>query len=77
MSVVQRYVFNDVIYERLVGMKHVTSLKGKDLSDVLVKELSRMQIPWIDVVGKGFDGGSNMSGKDNGMQQKLVEAGAS
>ena len=61
MSVVLRYVFNDVIYERLVGMKHVTSLKGKDLSDILVKELSRMQIPLIDIIGKGFDGCSNMS----------------
>ena len=28
------------------------------------------------MVGKGFDGASNMSGKDNGMQQKLTEAGA-
>ena len=76
MSIVLRYVHEHTIYERVVGLKHVQSLKGKLLSDVLVEELGKHQIPLKDMIGKGFDGASNMSGKDNGMQQKLTEAGA-
>ncbi|XP_063590423.1 zinc finger MYM-type protein 1-like [Penaeus indicus] len=76
MSIVLRYVHEHTIYERVVGLKHVQSLKGKSLSDVLIEELGKHQIPLKDMIGKGFDGASNMSGKDNGMQQKLTEAGA-
>ena len=76
MSIVLRYVFKNVICERVVGLKQVVSLKGKSLCDVLVEELARLQIPLCNMVGKGFDGASNMSGKDNGMQQQLTNAGA-
>ena len=76
MSIVIRYVYENAINERLVALKHVESIKGKFLSDVLVEELKKMSIPLKNMVGKGFDGASNMSGKDNGMQQKLTEAGA-
>ena len=76
MSIVIRYVDENAINERLVALKHVDNIKGKFLSDVLVEELKKMYIPLKNMVGKGFDGASNMSGKDNGMQQKLTEAGA-
>ena len=76
MSIVIRYVYENAINERLVALKHVDSIKGKFLSDVLVEELKKMSIPLKNMVGKGFDGARNMSGKDNGMQQKLTEAGA-
>ncbi|CAM1298254.1 Uncharacterised protein r2_g787 [Pycnogonum litorale] len=76
MSIVIRYVFQNEINERLVTLKHVERIKGKFLADVLVEELSKLSIPLNKMVGKGFDGASNMAGKDNGMQQNLTEAGA-
>ena len=76
MSIVLRYVYQNTIYERVVGLKHVMSLKGKSLSDVLVEELGKVHVPLNDMVGKAFDGASNMSGKDHGMQQELTKAGA-
>ena len=35
-----------------------------------------MKFPIANLVGKGFDGASNMSGKDEGVQQHLTTAGA-
>lgn len=46
------------------------------MADVIVEELNELQIPLRNMIGKGFDGASNMSGKDNGVQQHLSEAGA-
>ena len=51
-------------------------MKGKSLAGALIDLLGEMNLPLIDMVGKGFDGASNMSGKDQGMQQELVNAGA-
>lgn len=70
------YVFNNIIYERMIGFKEVASLKGKSLCHVLVQELGKLQIPLCNMVGKGFDGASNMPGKEKGMQQQLTDAGA-
>ena len=76
MSIVIRYVYENAINERLVALKHVNCIHGKSLSDVLVEELKEMPIPLMNMAGKGFEGASNMTGEDNGMQQKLTEAGA-
>ena len=76
MSIIIRYVFQNAIQERVVGLKNVLSLQGKSLADVIVEELNELQIPLRNMIGKGFDGASNMSGKDNGVQQHLNEAGA-
>ena len=75
-SIIIRYVFQNAIQERVVGLKNVLSLQGKSLADVIVEELNELQIPLRNMIGKGFDGASNMSGKDNGVQQHLNEAGA-
>lgn len=76
MSIVLRYVHDNTIYERVVGLKKVVSLTGKSLCDVLVEELGKLKIPLCNMIGKGFDGASNMSGNDKGMQQQLIDAGA-
>ena len=41
MSIVLRSVFDNTIYERVVGLKQVVSLTGKSLCDVLVEELEK------------------------------------
>ena len=54
----------------------MVSLTGKSLCDVLVQELGKLKIPLCNMIGKAFDGASNMSGNDKDMQQQLVDAGA-
>ena len=76
MSVVLRYVYEFTIWERCVKLERVTSLTGKNLADVIVAILANMNLPIGNLVGKGFDGASNMSGKDEGVQQHLTAAGA-
>lgn len=74
ISIPIRYIYKNTINERLVAL-NVECIKGKQLSGVLVEETKKMEIPLENVVGKGFDGARNISGKDNGMQQMLTEAG--
>ena len=76
MSIIVRYVYQNVIQERVVGLKNVLSLKGKSLADIIIEKLVVLQIPLQNMIGKGFDGASNISGKDNGVQQHLSESGA-
>ena len=54
----------------------VTSLTGRSLADVILSVLSGNQLSLMTLVGKGFDGAANMSGKDEGVQQHLFDAGA-
>ena len=76
MSVIVRYVHECSIEERCLKLVAIDSLKGKSLADVIVGILEEQRLPIIDLIGKGFDGVSNMSGKDNGVQHYLTEAGA-
>ena len=76
MSIVLRYVFDNIIYERVIGLKQVVSLTGRSLCDVLVEELGKLKIPLCNMIGRGFDGAGNMSGNYKGMQQQLTDAGA-
>ena len=75
MSILLRYVHEYAICEHVFGLKH-PKLERKSLSDVLDEELGKHQFQLKDMIGKCFYGASNISGKDNGMQQKLTEAGA-
>ena len=54
----------------------VTSLTGRSLADVILSVLSDNQLSLMALVGKSFDGAANMSGKDEGVQQHLFDAGA-
>ena len=61
MSIVLRYVFDNITYERVIGLKQVVSLTGRSLCDVLVEELGKLKIPLCNMIGKGFHGASNVS----------------
>ena len=76
MSVIVRYVDEYHIWERCIKLHRVSNLTGKNLADVIVAILANMNFPIRNLVGKGFDGASNMSGKDEGVQQHLTAAGA-
>lgn len=77
MSIIVRYVYDYTIWERCIKLERVTSLTGKSLADIIVKTLTDMKFPIKNLVGKGFDGASNMSGKDEGVQEHITKAGAS
>ena len=53
VSIELSYVHKHAVYKRFVGLKHIQSLKGKSVSDVLVEELVRLQIPLKDMIVKG------------------------
>lgn len=76
MSIIVRYVFQCTIFERCVGLVRVDSLKGKNLAETTIEILQDLGLSLKDLVGKGFDGASNMSGKDEGVQRHLTNAGA-
>ena len=76
MSIILRYVTDFHIQERCLKLVPVSSLTGRSLADVILSVLSDHNLPSMDLIGKGFDGAANMSGKDEGMQQHLFEAGA-
>lgn len=77
MSLVLRYVFENEIKERVIALKHITDMTGRGLSEVIKKELSKFQLPLTNLLGKTFDGASNMSGCNEGVQRHLTDSGAS
>ncbi|XP_028416040.1 zinc finger MYM-type protein 1-like [Dendronephthya gigantea] len=76
MSVILRYVTDFKITERCIRLVRVSSLKGRSLAEVIVDIMKDLRLSLIDLIGKGFDGAANMSGKDEGVQRHLTEAGA-
>ncbi|XP_028407825.1 uncharacterized protein LOC114530403 [Dendronephthya gigantea] len=76
MSVILRYVTDFKITERCIRLVRVSSLKGRSLAEVIVDIMKDLRLSLIDLIGKGFDGVANMSGKDEGVQLHLTEAGA-
>ena len=77
MFIILRYVSNFQIHEPCFKLVPVTSLIGRSLADVILSVLSDNQLSLITLVGKGFGGAANMSGKDEGVQQHLFELGQS
>ena len=76
MYVIVRYVYDYCIWERCIKLHRVINLTGQSLAAVIIAILANMNFPICNLVGKGFDGASNMSGKDEGVQQHLTAAGA-
>ena len=77
MSLIIRYVdlsSNDVkIEESFMGFLEVNDTTGQGLFDVLVSELNSLGLDIGDVRGQGYGNGSNMKGKNQGVQKKLLD----
>ncbi|EAY87544.1 hypothetical protein OsI_08954 [Oryza sativa Indica Group] len=75
MSLIIRYV--DVttcsIEESFLGFLDVNDTSGQGLFDVLVEELNSLDLDVANVRGQGYDNGSNMKGKHQGVQKKLLD----
>ena len=70
MSVILRYVADFKITERYIKLVRASSLTGHSLANVIVDILKHLKLPVKDLIGKGFDGAVNMSGKDEGVQRQ-------
>ncbi|KAK2423848.1 zinc finger MYM-type protein [Trifolium repens] len=77
MSLIIRYVdveSNSVsIEESFLGFLNVNDTSGQGLFDVLQDELKKLDLDIFDVRGQGYDNGSNMKGKHQGVQMKFLD----
>jgi len=77
MSLIIRYVdvsSNSVsIEESFLGFLNVNDTTGQWLFDVLQNELKIFDLDIFDVRGQGYDNGSNMKGKHQGVQKKFLD----
>jgi hypothetical protein len=77
MSLIIRYVDsssdNISIEESFLGFLYVNDTTGQGLFDVLENELKCLDLDIDDVRGQGYDNGSNMKGKHQGVQRRLLD----
>jgi hypothetical protein len=76
MSLIIRYVDTSsgsaCIQESFLGFLDVNDTTGKGLFDVLQEALKSLDLDVGNVRGQGYDNGSNMKGKHQGVQKKLL-----
>jgi hypothetical protein len=77
MSLIVRYVDTSsgsvCIQESFLGFLGVNNTTGQGLFDVLQEELKSLDLDIDNVRGQGYDNGSNMKGKHQGVQKKLLD----
>ena len=64
---------NISIEESFLGFLDVNDTTGQGLFDVLENELKCLDLDIDDVRGQGYDNGSNMKGKHQGVQRRLLD----
>uniref|UniRef100_A0A2S2R1F9 Zinc finger MYM-type protein 1 n=1 Tax=Sipha flava TaxID=143950 RepID=A0A2S2R1F9_9HEMI len=74
MTVCIRYVdlTNCVIQEDFLGFVKMTSTTGASIKNAIKQKLQELGLSLDNLRGKGYDGGSNMAGKNNGVQALLL-----
>uniref|UniRef100_A0A7N0TF72 DUF4371 domain-containing protein n=1 Tax=Kalanchoe fedtschenkoi TaxID=63787 RepID=A0A7N0TF72_KALFE len=77
MSMILRYVdlssSSVVIEESFTGFINVNDTTGQGLFDVLLQKLKSLDLNVDNVRGQGYDNGSNMKGRHQGVQKKLLD----
>lgn len=79
MTMIIRFVFVEpskkeasvTICEHFLGFLSVENSTGMSLSDVILLQLTNMEIPIENMRGQGYDNGANMKGKHSGVQRRI------
>ena len=74
LSMVVRYLKDDVLTERCIGLINQTNLKGKALAETILSYLKSLNLPIKKIIGQGYDGASAMSGEEKGVQAIVRES---
>lgn len=61
----------NIVNERLIGIVSATQTTGEALTELLLTVLDNNSLNVQDIVGQGYDGGSNMSGGAKGVQARI------
>ena len=61
------------VEERFLLFNDVNAKSGEEIANLILNLLEKHGIPLEDCRGQGYDNGSNMSGKYNGAQAKIIE----
>jgi len=61
------------IHEHFLGFIPVECTTGEGLTDTLLSQLSDNNIPLKNMRGQGYDNGSNMKGKNSGVQKRILD----
>lgn len=66
-------VHTEIVNELLLGVVCAEQTTGEALTELLLAVISRAGLNVQDIVGQGYDGGSNMSGGVKGVQARVRE----
>ncbi|KAL4126007.1 hypothetical protein QTP88_010239 [Uroleucon formosanum] len=61
-----------VIKEEFLGFTELLSTTGLKIKDVILKQIDAFGLSMTNLRGQGYDGGSNMSGINNGVQALIL-----
>lgn len=78
MTIILRYVCceegkDPCIKESFLGYVPIDCSTGESLTDVILSVLEDLKIPLSNMRGQGYDNGSNMKGKNVGVQKRILD----
>ena len=75
LTIIIRHVspINGRISESFIALVENPVTTGEQITNLLIETLNGLGLKVEDMVGQGYDGGSNMAGKHNGVQARIRE----
>lgn len=73
VSVCISFVIDGVKKETFIGFYATKSTEGEVLYELIQDAVKELKLDMANIVGEGFDGASNMSGKHNGVAARMKE----
>ncbi|XP_029466633.1 ATP-binding cassette sub-family A member 1-like [Rhinatrema bivittatum] len=61
------------IKEHFLGFVPLQETTGAVMADTVLRQLEDMSLPIENLRGQGYDNGSNMKGKENGVQRRILD----